>query len=136
MFLYVFSIKKLPITLRNSLSTVAIAALAASIAALLSSPLTLHSPRMPRKLPFYAPPMPRLRTSLMCRRTLPEVVGAAAVKLTRFERDRALVKPTESLAAYEYVLRGRKNFSSTRSGSAPASSGPRALLRPVKGSAR
>jgi hypothetical protein len=72
----------------------------------------------------------------MCRRTLPEVVGAAAVKLTRSERDRALVKPTESLAAYEYVLRGRKNFSSTRSGSAPASSGPRALLRPVKGSAR
>ena len=39
------------------------------------------------------------------------VVGAAAVKLTRFERDRALVKPTESLAAYEYVLRGRENFS-------------------------
>jgi non-specific serine/threonine protein kinase len=29
------------------------------------------------------------------------VVGAAAVNLTRFERDRALVKPTESLAAYE-----------------------------------
>jgi class 3 adenylate cyclase/TolB-like protein len=39
------------------------------------------------------------------------VVGAAAVKLTRFERDRALVKPTESLAAYEYVLRGREHFS-------------------------
>jgi adenylate cyclase len=36
------------------------------------------------------------------------VVGAAAVKLTRFERDRALAKPTESLAAYEYVLRGRE----------------------------
>ena len=39
------------------------------------------------------------------------VVGAAAVKLTRFERDRALAKPTESLAAYEYVLRGREYFS-------------------------
>src|SRR5260370_14125974 len=39
------------------------------------------------------------------------VVGAAAVKLTRFERDRALAKPTQSLAAYEYVLRGREFFS-------------------------
>ena len=39
------------------------------------------------------------------------VVGAAAVKLTRFERDRALAKPTASLAAYEYVLRGREFFS-------------------------
>ena len=39
------------------------------------------------------------------------VVGAAAVKLTRFERDRALAKPTESLAAYEHVLRGREHFS-------------------------
>jgi TolB-like protein len=39
------------------------------------------------------------------------VVGAAAVKLTRFERDRALAKRTESLAAYEYVLRGREHFS-------------------------
>jgi adenylate cyclase len=36
------------------------------------------------------------------------VVGAAAAKLTRFERDRALAKPTESLAAYEAVLRGRE----------------------------
>jgi TolB-like protein/class 3 adenylate cyclase len=36
------------------------------------------------------------------------VVGAAAVKLTRFERERVLTKPTESLAAYEYVLRGRE----------------------------
>jgi adenylate cyclase len=36
------------------------------------------------------------------------VVGAAAVKLTRFERERALTKPTENLAAYEYVLRGRE----------------------------
>jgi TolB-like protein/predicted negative regulator of RcsB-dependent stress response len=39
------------------------------------------------------------------------VVGAAAVKLTRFERSRALAKPTESLAAYEYVLRGREHLS-------------------------
>jgi adenylate cyclase len=39
------------------------------------------------------------------------VVGAAAVKLTRFERDRALAKPTESLAAYEHVLRGREHLS-------------------------
>jgi adenylate cyclase len=38
------------------------------------------------------------------------VVGAAAVTLTRFERDRALAKPTASLAAYEYVLRGREYF--------------------------
>src|SRR5262249_30510915 len=45
------------------------------------------------------------------------VAGAAAVKLTRFERDRALAKPTESLAAYEYVLRGRDHFSrATRDG--------------------
>ena len=35
------------------------------------------------------------------------VVGAAAVELTRFERERALAKPTTNLAAYEYVLRGR-----------------------------
>jgi class 3 adenylate cyclase/TolB-like protein/Tfp pilus assembly protein PilF len=39
------------------------------------------------------------------------VVGAAAVKLTRFEEQRALAKPTKSLAAYEYVLRGRDFFS-------------------------
>jgi class 3 adenylate cyclase/TolB-like protein len=38
------------------------------------------------------------------------VVGAAAVTLTRFERDRALAKPTGNLAAYEYVLRGREYF--------------------------
>src|SRR5262249_31047668 len=45
------------------------------------------------------------------------VAGAAAVKLTRFERDRALAKPTESLAAHEYVLRGREHFSrATRDG--------------------
>jgi len=39
------------------------------------------------------------------------VVGAAAVKLTRFERERVLTKPTEKLAAYEYVLRGRDYLS-------------------------
>src|SRR6516162_7030060 len=39
------------------------------------------------------------------------VVGAAAVKLTRFEQERVLAKPTGSLAAYEYVLRGRDSFS-------------------------
>jgi TolB-like protein len=36
------------------------------------------------------------------------VVGAAAAKLKRFERDRVLAKPTKNLAAYEYVLRGRE----------------------------
>ena len=35
------------------------------------------------------------------------VVGAAAVELTRFERERARAKPTSNLVAYEYVLRGR-----------------------------
>src|SRR5271167_1465039 len=39
------------------------------------------------------------------------VVGAAAVKLTRFEAERVLTKPTENLAAYEYVLRGREFLS-------------------------
>jgi adenylate cyclase len=39
------------------------------------------------------------------------VVGAGAVKLTRFERERILTKPTENLAAYEYVLRGREFLS-------------------------
>ncbi len=39
------------------------------------------------------------------------VVGAAAVKLTRFERERALERPTKNLDAYEYVLRGREVFS-------------------------
>jgi adenylate cyclase len=50
------------------------------------------------------------------------VVGAAAVKLTRFERDRAQEKPTHNLAAYEYVLRGREAFShETRSDNDEAS---------------
>ena len=39
------------------------------------------------------------------------VVGAAAVSLTRVEQERVLAKPTSSLAAYEYVLRGRNEFS-------------------------
>jgi TolB-like protein/class 3 adenylate cyclase/Flp pilus assembly protein TadD len=39
------------------------------------------------------------------------VVGAAAVKLTRFEQERVQAKPTENLAAYEYVLRGREFLS-------------------------
>jgi len=36
------------------------------------------------------------------------VAAAAAVKLTRFERHRVLAKPTDNLAAYEYVLRARE----------------------------
>ena len=39
------------------------------------------------------------------------VVAAAAVRLTRFERERVLTKPTENLAAYEYVLRARESLS-------------------------
>ena len=39
------------------------------------------------------------------------VVAAAAVRLNRFEQERVLAKPTENLAAYEYVLRGRDYFS-------------------------
>jgi len=39
------------------------------------------------------------------------VVGAAAVNLTRLEQERVLTRPTDSLAAYEYVLRGRDYFS-------------------------
>jgi adenylate cyclase len=35
-------------------------------------------------------------------------VGAVAVKLTRFEEERVLARPTGSLAAYELVLRGRE----------------------------
>lgn len=41
------------------------------------------------------------------------VVGAAAVTLTRFERERALARPTASLSAYENVLRGREYLSHT-----------------------
>ena len=33
------------------------------------------------------------------------------MKLTRFERERVLTKPTENLAAYEYVMRGREFLS-------------------------
>jgi adenylate cyclase len=39
------------------------------------------------------------------------VVGAAAIKLTRFEQERVLTKPTDNLAAYEFVLRGREFLS-------------------------
>ena len=38
-----------------------------------------------------------------------QVVGAAAVHLTEAERSRVLRKPTASLAAYEFLLRGRSN---------------------------
>jgi adenylate cyclase len=51
------------------------------------------------------------------------VVGMAAVTLTRYERDRALAKPTASLAAYEYVRRGREfNSNVTRDGNREAQS--------------
>jgi adenylate cyclase len=40
-------------------------------------------------------------------------VGAVAVKLTRFEEERVLAKPTGSLAAYEYILRGREVLTHT-----------------------
>ena len=40
-------------------------------------------------------------------------VGAVAVKLTRFEEERVLAKPTDSLAAYEYILRGREVLTHT-----------------------
>ncbi len=39
------------------------------------------------------------------------VVGAAAVKLTRFEQERVLAKPTSNLVVYEDVLRGRDALS-------------------------
>lgn len=39
------------------------------------------------------------------------VVGAAAVQVTRLERDRARASPTSNLVAYEYVLRGRGAWS-------------------------
>lgn len=35
-----------------------------------------------------------------------QIVGHLAVELTRLERERAISKPTENLAAYDYVLRG------------------------------
>ena len=40
-------------------------------------------------------------------------VGAVAVKLARFEEERVLAKPTDSLAAYEYILRGREVLTHT-----------------------
>ena len=38
------------------------------------------------------------------------VVGAAAVELARFEQERVLAKPTGSLEAYEYLMRGRERL--------------------------
>src|SRR6185437_11089579 len=39
------------------------------------------------------------------------IVGATAVKLTDFERQRALQKPPANLSAYEHLLRGRADLS-------------------------
>ena len=39
------------------------------------------------------------------------IVGALAVKLTRLEQKRAFAKPTSSLEAYDYVLRGWEHLS-------------------------
>lgn len=56
--------------------------------------------------------MPSSKTFLPCRDDIARhVVGAAAIKLTRFERERVLTKPTENLAAYGYLLRGREFLS-------------------------
>ena len=38
------------------------------------------------------------------------VVGAAAVELARFEQERVLARPTGSLEAYEYLMRGRERL--------------------------
>ena len=47
-----------------------------------------------------------------CRTTSPSVsLAQRRSKLTRFEQERVLAKPTNNLAAYEYVLRGREAFS-------------------------
>jgi adenylate cyclase len=40
-------------------------------------------------------------------------VGAVAVKLARYEEERALAKPTDSLVAYDYILRGREVLTHT-----------------------
>ena len=40
-----------------------------------------------------------------------QIVGHLAVELTRLERERVASKPTENLAAYEYVLRGYDQWS-------------------------
>jgi TolB-like protein len=49
------------------------------------------------------------------------VVGKLAIKLSDIERQRALKKPTDSLDAYDYVLRGRDLVArNTRSGNAEA----------------
>jgi adenylate cyclase len=55
-----------------------------------------------------------------------EVVGGLAVKVTQIEQQRAHAKPTESLEAYDYVLRARQAISEAkRSSNVDA----RALLR-------
>jgi adenylate cyclase len=46
-----------------------------------------------------------------------QVTGALAVNLTRVEQRRALAKPTESLDAYDLVLRGRERLLSSTRGS-------------------
>ena len=46
----------------------------------------------------------------------PDIAGATAAKLTRFEQERVLSKPLDSLTAYETVVRGREVLShATRS---------------------
>jgi TolB-like protein/class 3 adenylate cyclase/Tfp pilus assembly protein PilF len=44
-------------------------------------------------------------------RIVKNIVGALAVKLTRFEQQRVFAKPTESLQAYDLVLRARELIS-------------------------
>jgi adenylate cyclase len=57
------------------------------------------------------PTMPNSKTFAVQDDIARRVVAAAAVKLTRFERERILTKPTENLAAHEYVLRRREFLS-------------------------
>jgi TolB-like protein len=55
-----------------------------------------------------------------------QVVGALAIRVTQVEQRRVIVKPTESLEAYDYLLRARPALQSpTRANNAEA----RALLR-------
>jgi len=43
-----------------------------------------------------------------------QIVGTLAVKLNKFERDRASAKPTRDLEAYDYYLRGRELYARLR----------------------
>ena len=43
-----------------------------------------------------------------------QVVGGLAVKVTQVEQQRARTKPTESLEAYDYVLRARRAISEAK----------------------